>query len=80
MEQAASGGWLGPALDALSSVFDYLGNTPRRIARQKDAARADAITPGKFNSKDNSAVTFIVLTLVLMLLIIGLIVYAASRK
>lgn len=64
----------------VGSVFNFIGSTPRRIARQKDAARGDALTPGMFNQADKSTTYFIIITLVLALLIIGMIVYAAAKK
>lgn len=78
--QSGAGGWIGPVADAIGSIFDFLGGSPRRIARQRDAARPDSLYPGIFNTKDNSAVTFIVITLVATILIIGMIVYATTRK
>lgn len=80
MESAGAGGWIGPVADAIGSIFDFFGGSPRRISKQRDAARPDALAPGMFNSADSSAVTFIIITLVLLLLVIGIIVYAASKK
>jgi len=77
---AGAGSWIEAVADAIGSIFDFLGGSPRRIARQRDAARPDSLYPGIFNSKDNSAVTFIIITLVATGVIIGMIVYATTRK
>lgn len=77
---------IGLIAQAVDSIFRFYGRiadffvyAPRRIAKQREASRPDSIQPGQFDFEENSG-TLIIVAIVGFLLIIGFIVFQATKK
>lgn len=77
---------IGAIAQALEAVFGFYDNVisfvtlaPGRIARQREAARPDALRPGQFQDK-SSLMTTILIVLSVFALLFFIIIYSSTKK